>query len=150
MTDTRRINNCSGFTLIETLLVFVVAVSLISLSSLLVEKNISNFSTAQFFSSFEKQLLYTQQMAVVGAVDTEVYFSLEEQQFRFVTGSKEEALLLPEALAATGPAKIIFKKGTGNNGNLSKYSFKYSRKNQLIEFQFQMGSGKYVKKISEF
>ncbi|MEI5995048.1 competence type IV pilus minor pilin ComGD [Candidatus Enterococcus mansonii] len=110
--------------------------------------------TEQFLATFEKKLLFTQQMAIVNSNNTEIIFQEQEQKINFlILGFEEEvsenSLTIPDSLQGTGPNKIIFKKDTGNNGNLSKYSFLWSAKRQLIEFQFQLGSGRYVKKIKK-
>ncbi|WP_429950473.1 competence type IV pilus minor pilin ComGD [Enterococcus sp. AZ101] len=144
--------NMKGFTLIESLLVLSICITFILLPTLAIKKWKQVLSAEQFLSSFEKRLLFTQQMAIVNRLDTQIIFYEQNQSFNFLIprdGRKAEKTVLeiPTVLRATGPPKIIFKKGSGNNGNLSKFSFSWSEKEQLIEFQFQLGSGRYVKKI---
>lgn len=101
----------------------------------------------QFFGSFERHLLHTQQVAVTGEQDTMIY--LKKQQLHFVSTYAENILDIPLELEAVGPEKITFKQGSGNNGRLAKYSFVWKDRKKQIDYQFQMGSGRYVKKISE-
>ncbi|OJG71998.1 prepilin-type N-terminal cleavage/methylation domain-containing protein [Enterococcus quebecensis] len=139
-----------GFTLVETLIVLFICTIFILLPTLAIKKWKQALEVEQFLSFFEKQLLFTQQMAIVNTVDTQIVFFEENQQFSFLIPKNdqmvEEMLEVPSSLKAVGPNKIIFKKSSGNNGVLSKFSFSWIEKNQLIEFQFQLGSGRYVRK----
>lgn len=144
--------NMKGFTLIESLLVLSICTAFMLLPTLAIKKWKQVLEVERFLSSFEKRILLTQQMAIVNMLDTQMVFYEQDQQIQFIipeNRSKLEDMVLevPAVLRATGPRKIIFKKGSGNNGNLSKFSFSWIEKNQLIEFQFQLGSGRYVKKI---
>ncbi|MGC6768327.1 competence type IV pilus minor pilin ComGD [Enterococcus sp. LJL128] len=136
-----------GFTLIEALLVLLVAAFLISMPSLLLKQSQQNIIVGQFFMRFEKHLLYVQQMAIVSERDSGIYLNTKESRLIFSSANGEEILNIPEELVVQGPQKIVFKNGTGNNGSLSKYSFEWVSKKERIEFQFQMGNGRYVKKI---
>ncbi|MGX7149347.1 competence type IV pilus minor pilin ComGD [Enterococcus ureasiticus] len=139
-----------GFTLIESLVVLFICTIFMLLPTLTINKWKQVLEVDQFLSSFEKKLLFTQQMAVVNTVDTQVIFFEQSQQINFKNGQVvEEILEIPVSLQIAGPEKIIFKKGSGNIGKLSKFSFSWIEKNQLIEFQFQLGSGRYVKKIKQ-
>lgn len=139
-------NNMKGFTLIESLLVIFICTMFLLLPTLAVNKWRQVLEVNQFLSSFEKQLLYTQQMAVIHSIDTQILFLEERQELNFFT-TEETSLKVPQDLQATGPSKIVFKSSSGNNGKLSKYSFSWTEKKQIIEFQFQLGSGRYVKQI---
>ncbi|OJG27529.1 prepilin-type N-terminal cleavage/methylation domain-containing protein [Enterococcus caccae] len=124
------------------------------LPTLTIKKSQQVLEVKHFFSSFEKNILFTQQMAVVEMVDTQVLFFEQNQQIQFWLSKSESStgkhiLKVPESLKATGPDKIIFKNSSGNNGKLAKFSFLWTEKKQVIEFQFQLGSGRYVKKIKQ-
>ncbi|MDA9471511.1 hypothetical protein C240_1679 [Enterococcus sp. 5H] len=93
-------------------------------------------------------------MAIVNSVNTQILFSDQGNRITFISPKisanlEEYQLIIPSSLLADGPGKITFKKGSGNNGNLAKYSFVWEEKQQVIEFQFQLGSGRYVKKIKD-
>lgn len=148
MISIKRINRFAGFTLIETLLVLFVITLLIGLPSVLMERSQENILIGQFFGSFERHLLQTQQLAVTGSEDTMIHFA-EADCLVFSSAYGKEALTIPTALEAVGPEKIVFKQRTGNNGKLSKYSFIWKKQGRRIDYQFQMGSGRYVKKISK-
>ncbi|MEI5991517.1 hypothetical protein A5881_003054 [Enterococcus termitis] len=144
--------NMKGFTLIESLTVLFICTTFMLLPILAINKWKQVLDVEQFLSSFEKKLLFTQQMAIVNTSDTQIVFFEDSQQISFISSKREsvmgkESLQIPEDLHATGPSKIIFKRDSGNNGNLSKFSFLWTGKKKVIEFQFQMGSGRYVKKI---
>ncbi|WP_242590278.1 competence protein ComGD [Enterococcus sp. DIV0840] len=139
-----------GFTLIESLVVLFICTIFMLFPTLTINKWKQVLEVDQFLSSFEKKLLFTQQMAVVNTVDTQVIFFEQSQQINFKNGQAvEEILEIPVSLQLAGPEKLTFKKGSGNIGKLSKFSFSWIEKNQLIEFQFQLGSGRYVKKIKQ-
>lgn len=148
------LNNREGFTLIESLLVLFICTMFMLLPTLAIKKTQQVLAVEHFLSSFEKKILFTQQMAVVEMTDTQIVFFKQKQQIKFLLDKSNEPtndaiLNVPTALKADGPDKIIFKNGSGNNGKLAKFSFLWEEKNQMIEFQFQMGSGRYVKKIKQ-
>ncbi|WP_242586736.1 competence type IV pilus minor pilin ComGD [Candidatus Enterococcus ikei] len=143
-----------GFTLIESMIVLLICTMFLLLPTLAINKWKQVLEVEQFLSTFEKHLLYTQQMAIVNTVDTQIIFFEQSQQINFMIPNngqylEEEPLKIPASLKGFGPNKITFKKGSGNNGRLSKFSFSWLEKKQLIEFQFQLGSGRYVKKIEK-
>lgn len=142
--------NMKGFTLIESLIVLFTCTIFILLPTLSINKWKRVLEVNQFLSSFEKKILFTQQMAVVNTIDTQIIFLEQDQMINFKNGQIVEATLeIPLALTSVGTDKLTFKKGSGNIGKLSKISFFWTEKNQLIEFQFQLGSGRYVKKIKQ-
>lgn len=145
-------NNMKGFTLIESLIVLFVCSIFILLPTLAINKWREVLEVEQFLSSFEKKMLFTQQMAVLNTLDTRIVFLEHSQQIDFLVPKNEQIIKkiiveIPASLKAEGPKEIVFKNGSGNNGRLSKFSFYWTEKDQLIEFQFQLGSGRYVKKI---
>lgn len=141
--------NVKGFTLIESLVVLFICTVFMLLPTLSINKWKQALEVDQFLSSFEKKLLFTQQMAVVNTIDTQIIFLEQAKQIKFKDGQVvEKGLTIPVSLQTVGPDKLTFKKGSGNIDKLSKFSFSWTEKNQLIEFQFQLGSGRYVKKIN--
>ncbi|WP_271494386.1 competence type IV pilus minor pilin ComGD [Enterococcus sp. 5H] len=143
-----------GFTLIESLLVLFICSIFLLLPTLSIKQWQRTLEVEQFLSSFEKRILLTQQMAIVNSVNTQILFSDQGNRITFISPKisanlEEYQLIIPSSLLADGPGKITFKKGSGNNGNLAKYSFVWEEKQQVIEFQFQLGSGRYVKKIKD-
>lgn len=141
----------SGFTLLESLIVLLVCTVFTLLPILSLADYQQVIENEQFIESFEKNLLYTQQMAIVMNKDTQIIFNEQTQVFHYIIEESKEIILkeVPTQIKAKGPSKIVFKQGSGNNGNLSKYTFENQLKKQVIEFQFQLGSGRYVKKINK-
>lgn len=137
-----------GFTLLESLLVLLVSSFFLMLPTLAIREWQQIVKIEGFFHSLEKNILLTQQMAVVQTIDTVILFSEEKQTMEFRTqGGVGKKLTVPKAIQGRGTKKVLFKKTTGNNGILGKYEFDWPEKSQKIVFQFQMGSGKYVKKV---
>lgn len=142
----------AGFTLIEMLIVL----SLVTIFTIIPTMSISRWQKVlqgeQFIATFEKQLAFIQQNAIVQEKDMTVVFSEAKQQFILPEMERQQeyfwTLAIPEDLKVTGPSKIVFLRKSGNNGRLEKYTFIWQAQNKQIEFQFQLGSGKYVKKIT--
>lgn len=142
--------NGKGFTLIESLLVLFICSIFLMFPTLAIKKWQEVLIVEQFLTSVEKNILFTQQMSVVEQIDTKIFFSEEAQFIEFdIQGDRQEnrKLVLPRNLLGRGPKKNIFKSISGNNSRLEKYEFDWQDKKQRIVFQFQMGSGKYIKKI---
>lgn len=76
----------------------------------------------------------------------------EQQSFSFPDKLNQSArrtlLAVPEKMTVSGPSKLSFLHSSGNNGRLVKYIFTWTEKKQQLILQFQMGSGKYTKKIN--
>jgi competence protein ComGD len=141
----------AGFTLIEVLIVLGLITFFTFLPTILLTQWQRAVQTEQFLATFEKQLVWAQQNAVIWNQNMEVYFSEDQQSFTFTEVKNGEPVKqefrLPEGLTGQGPSQITFLKMTGNNRHLGKYIFYWEARNQRIEYQFQLGSGKYVKKI---
>lgn len=153
MINTKRLKNkiWQAFTLVEALIVLLVCSTFLFLPVLAVKQVKRSLEGEQFIAAFEKQLLFTQQLAIVDNHDTQVIFDETKQTVYFLASpSTEEVLTVPPDITMSGPQKITFKKGSGNNGTLSKYVFIWANRRLKIDCQFQLGSGRYVKKIKEY
>ena len=141
-----------AFTLFETLLVLLCCSVFLLLPVLSIQSWQRKIEVQQFLTSFEKNILFTQQIAIVNGIDTKLTLNEDKQEIIFYS-TKQIAdttkLMVPEALKVSGPKQISFKKTTGNSGNLSKFIFKWQAEKQAIEYQFQLGSGRFVKNIIE-
>lgn len=141
-----------AFTLIETLVVLLCCSLFLLLPVLSIQSWQKRIEVQQFLSSFEKNILFTQQMAIVNSMDTLLFLDEEKQEIFFYSTKQvadKTKLIIPGVLKVSGPKQIVFKKATGNNGNLSKFIFNWQSGKQRIEYQFQLGSGRFVKKIIE-
>ncbi|MGK0552408.1 competence type IV pilus minor pilin ComGD [Enterococcus faecalis] len=152
MISNQKRTRLQGFTLWEVLLVLSIVSGLVIFPNLLLRRWQQYVHVTQFLATFEKQLAYTQQSAITLEQNMEVLLSQEQQKFSFAdfgsSGKKFQEVVVPDDLQVQGPAKIIFLRKTGNNGYLGKYTFSYPKKQQKIIYQFQLGSGKYVKKVA--
>lgn len=145
-----KVPNLLAFTLFETLLVLICCALFLLLPVLSIQSWQQRIEVQQFLASFEKNILFTQQMAIVNGINTSLSFDEEKREISFYATKKivdGTNVTLPEALIVSGPKQITFKKLTGNNGNLSKFIFNWQSEKQTIEYQFQLGSGRFVKKI---
>lgn len=137
----------AGYTLLEFLLVLSIGIFFLLLPTLSLKNWQQTLTVEQFLSSFEKKLLLLQQLAIVERQETQFSLSSNQQELIFTSFACQESLTIPKALSFTGPKKIRFNKETGNNSQLARFVFRWHEKQQLIVFQFQLGSGRYVKKV---
>lgn len=141
----------AGFTLIEMLLTLFLVITFLMLPSIRLGKWLEQLRVNYFFDTFEKKLLYTQQMAIVLNQDTTVFLK-EDDTIQYTVSNRhndEQNLIIPKELTASATMKVVFKKQTGNNGYLAKFSFIWKEKKQQINYQFEMGSGRFTKKTVE-
>ncbi|MCV2499346.1 type II secretion system GspH family protein [Melissococcus plutonius] len=143
-----------GFTLLESLIVLFITSTLLAFPTLMIKEWQKNLAVHQFFNTFEKRLIFTQQMAILHDYPTYIYFDETKQLLKFESNNKpvdnhSYHLKLPTVLFGSGPAIIKFNSKTGNNGRLSKYVFRWLDKKQEISYQFQLGSGRIVKNRKE-
>ena len=142
----------SAFTLFETLLVLSCCLLFLLIPTISIQYWQRKIEANQFLASFEKNILFTQQIAILNGKNTQLSLDEQNQKILFYSIQQEEPskiLMVPKTLKVSGPKKIIFKQFTGNNGNLSKFVFYLQFEKKRIEYQFQLGSGRFVKKIIE-
>lgn len=154
-----KIQPLKGYTLIEALLVLLVMAAFTLLPVLGVKNWQEDLLTYRFFNRFEKLLLTTQQVAIVEGRQTSVtckVLSNQKIQVSFNYGRQmgsnpEEqlyVLLLPENITGLASMKqLTFHGGSGNPSHLLAYSFHWPKKQATISYQYQMGSGRFVKKM---
>lgn len=58
-----------------------------------------------------------------------------------------QVLPIPEALTIQRHAPITYVMKTGNESSLKAYEFYWTEKKQRIIYQFQLGGGRYIKRI---
>ncbi|MFV0560012.1 MAG: competence type IV pilus minor pilin ComGD [Enterococcus sp.] len=139
----------SAYTLVESLVVLSIVSFMIALPVLMTNKLKEQIIVNQFLSSFEKQVLATQQAAIVCQRSTSISTDSNKKTIIFSAPSKFGGrLIIPEFLAMQRCATISFTPYTGNNSTLKQYSFYWPSQKKTIAYQFQLGSGRYVKKIS--
>ncbi|KAF1299089.1 hypothetical protein BAU15_00130 [Enterococcus sp. JM4C] len=140
-----------GFTLIETLIALMVVTSFVFIPTLASAPLQKKIEVEQFFTTLEKRVLASQQAAITGMLPSEVQISAHSIYFRTMisTGIKWANLEIPKELIYTGTPKIVFAMNSGNNSSLKKMSFYWQAENKVISYQFQLGSGRYIKKIAE-
>lgn len=136
-----------AFTLLETLFVLIIYSLFFSIASLNFQNWQENLALEHFLSTVEKNLLFTQQMAITQQKDTEVRFSEDEQCFYFLPASNcQQILRLPQSIKFEGASRQVFIGKTGNS-SIHSYCFYLEEKGIKVVLQFQLGSGKYAKKI---
>lgn len=138
-----------GFTLVESLITLFVVTSFTLLPTLSTIRLQDKIEIEQFFASLEKRILASQQAAITGMLPSDMQITASSIYFRTLvsTGIDWSLLIIPKELVYTGTSKLVFSMNSGNNSSLSKMSFYWKEKKETISYQFQMGSGRYIKKI---
>ena len=141
----------SGYTLFESLLLILLLTTILSFPVLAFSAWKNELAVYQFFSQFEKRIYTTQKIAIVNQIQTGFYWNNDENQIIFRMSQPDEAswkvLDIPDEITLKRHASITFAAGTGNEGSLKAYQFYWEEKGQTITYQFQMGSGRYTKRI---
>ncbi|WP_429940550.1 MULTISPECIES: competence type IV pilus minor pilin ComGD [unclassified Enterococcus] len=143
--------NKRGYTLIESLLILTIAIFAASLSLSAIENVQQQMIVHQFFASFEKRIAAAQKTAIVNQQQTSFEAINEQTQIFFDVpvyfAHHWNSLQIPSDLVVQRAERIVFAANTGNESSLRAYQFYWPRKNQRITYQFQMGGGRYVKRV---
>lgn len=106
----------------------------------------------QFFTQFEHRIYVTQKIAIVNQQTTTIAYDPNLNQMIFnipKTMIDWTILKVPKEIEVKKKEKISFAAYTGNESSLKAYEFYWNEKKQTIIYQFQMGSGHYIKKIKQ-
>ncbi|OJG70001.1 prepilin-type N-terminal cleavage/methylation domain-containing protein [Enterococcus phoeniculicola] len=135
--------------MVESLITLFVVTSFTLLPTLSTIRLQDKIEIEQFFASLEKRILASQQAAITGMLPSEMQITDSSIYFRTLvsTGIDWSLLIIPKELVYTGTSKLVFSMNSGNNSSLSKMSFYWKEKKETISYQFQLGSGRYIKKI---
>lgn len=141
----------SAFTLIESLLVLLICCLFLLIPTLTISGWQRQVETEQFLNQFEKQVEAIQQTAIIRGKRTNIDYYANERQFVFsftegVQTHYDAKLTVPETLVSKGAIKVFFEANTGNNSELKQITFVWNERKLRIVYQFQLGSGKFVKK----
>ncbi|MHC5268886.1 competence type IV pilus minor pilin ComGD [Enterococcus sp. LJL98] len=139
----------TGFTLLETLIVFFVVSLFVGLPAHALPRLHAQLQVHQFLNQFEKYTLLTQQVAILsneftgisrlGEGDRQLLFSLEY--------GEKIVLSLPEALRVSAFATKHFTKSTGGVDRLEAIRFTWEEEKKAIVYTFLLGKGHYEKEI---
>lgn len=149
---TRVFETNRGYTLLESLLVLLVVSFLILLPVLkgqaLQEKN----EESLFFKSFERSLVRSQTAAIlhyqICRVQAQVGQEVIDLSLVDGRGIKiREILQVPKSVTILTNTTVTFKAGSGNIQKIVSFKFQRKWHNQLIHYQFYLGSGRFAKKI---
>ncbi|OTP10500.1 hypothetical protein A5844_002200 [Enterococcus sp. 10A9_DIV0425] len=141
----------SAYTLIETLIVLTLTLFFFLFPIIAFTSWKNDLSAYQFFIQFERRIYAVQKSAIVHQKNTSFSYVQEKNYLLFQAPSYSsmmwQVLPIPDGITVEQDGIITFKAETGNESSLKKYTFYWTRKKQRISYQFQMGSGRYLKKI---
>ncbi len=142
----------SSYTLLETLFVLIILSSLFLFPFVSLSSWYARLAVHRFFTQFEKRIYTTQKTAIVNQQHTRITYDKEEAQIIFDVLPHTvhwRTLEIPEELEIKQAPTLTFIAKTGNESSLSAYQFYWKKEEQIISYQFQMGSGHYLKKIEK-
>lgn len=143
--------NKRGYTLIESLLILTIVLVAAAFPILAIEEVQQQMIVHQFFASFEKRISAAQKAAIVNQQQTSFELTSDQRQLFFDVPAYFDHhwnyLQIPSELVVQRAERIVFAANTGNESSLRAYRFYWPRKNQVITYQFQMGGGRYIKRI---
>lgn len=130
--------NQSGFTLIETLLVFSIFLIIASFSAILLRPQYLSFEKERFYSQFKADLLYSQQYAIAQQKSLSVYIVPKENRY-YVKEKLTNKYIVEREISET----ITIEQGTLGT---SRISFDYDPSgimNRFGTFIFLVGGQRY-------
>lgn len=137
----------NGFLLLESLLVLVIAASLLLVPPLL-SKNVLAVHEASFFKQqLESSITATQNYAILTGKRTKVELFPQNRKMTFALLDEKQhsfnhTLVFPEKVSSNSlPKAFYFGGGNGNISGLDSISFTINGKQE--KFKFQLGSGRY-------
>ena len=139
-----------GHTLLETLFVLFITASLFIFPFVSISSWQTRLAVYQFFNQFERRIYATQKASIVHQENTTITYDKKQTQVVFKIPQKLRnwtTLKIPKEIEVKKAPTLIFSAKTGNESSLSVYQFYWKEKKQLVSYQFQMGSGHYVKKV---
>lgn len=149
---TRLFESDRGFTVFESLLVLLITSLLILLPVLKGQSLQENNEERLFFKSFERSLVRSQTAAILHfqVCRVQAQVGREVIEFSLVDGRGikiREVLQVPKTVTIITNTTVAFKAGSGNIQKIVSFKFQRTFHNQIIDYQFYLGSGRFVKKI---
>lgn len=139
-----------GHTLLETLLVLFIISSLFIFPFVSISSWQTRLAAYHFFDQFERRIYATQKAAIVNQENTTIAYDNKQAQIIFTVPQQMSSwtiLKIPKEIEVRRAPTLIFAAKTGNESSLNAYQFYWKEEKQLISYQFQMGSGHYLKKV---
>lgn len=140
-----------AYTLAETLIVLIVSLSFFIFPVLSFHSLEKEQSIHRFFDQLEKRIDLVQQSAIIHQQATRFYYDPKRHRLLFevppYSSMEWQVLPIPVALTIQRHAPITYAAKTGNESSLKAYEFYWPEKKQRIIYQFQLGGGRYIKRI---
>ncbi|MGX7174614.1 competence type IV pilus minor pilin ComGD [Enterococcus ratti] len=139
-----------GYTLLETLFVLTIVLGMFMFPIFSISSWQQRMVIDQFFNQLDQRIYATQKIAIVSQQLTSIFYDQKCNQIVFdvpKTNINWSILKIPFEIEVKKMEPISFSAKTGNESTLKAYQFYWKMKKQTIIYQFQMGSGHYIKKI---
>lgn len=140
----------SGFTILEMLVVLSISSLLILLPVLQVKGWQERLNVTYFFKEFERQIIGLQQTAIITGGASEITVMRGEQELIYLYQDSQgkqviDSLLFPEQISVEKDTRIKFIGKTGNISKLDRFVFTDHLSERQLTYQYQIGSGRFVK-----
>ncbi|MCI1902580.1 MAG: type II secretion system GspH family protein [Enterococcaceae bacterium] len=140
--------NKRGFTLLETLIVMMIASMMMLLALFGWGRLQDDLEEQRFLANFERNIQHIQQVAIIQEVVTFFRFSKQDGEITFYSRkngylTKIHEMKIPSAIEAAGSAETQFLRGSGNISKLTSYTFQLKNQQKKVTYQFQVGSGRF-------
>ncbi|MBO0462402.1 MULTISPECIES: competence type IV pilus minor pilin ComGD [unclassified Enterococcus] len=144
-------HSAEAYTLVETITVLVLSLSFFVFPVLSFRSLEHEQSTQRFFDQLEKRIDLAQQSAIIHQQATRFYYDPIRHSLLFdvpaYSSMEWQVVPIPETLTVERHAMITYAANTGNESSLKAYEFYWVEKQQRIIYQFQLGGGRYIKKV---
>ncbi|MGV3085004.1 competence type IV pilus minor pilin ComGD [Enterococcus dispar] len=137
-----------AFTIAESLVTLVVITIFLLIPTLTLQPFIAQMKVELFLAQFEQNFLLLQQTAITQQTTTTLKLNRPEHVLQFEISEQKNYpdLPIPIAVSCTMPQTIVINKSSGNYSGMESVTFKWEKKK--ITYQFQLGSGRFVKTIT--
>lgn len=138
----------AGFTIAESLITLFVISIFLFIPTLTLQPLIAKTKVELFLAQFEQNFLLLQQTAITQQIETTLRFDQEKRvlQYEILEQESYPDLPLPEALSCKMTQTIVIKADSGNYSGMESVIFQWEK--TKITYQFQLGSGRFVKTIT--
>ncbi|MDQ0183751.1 competence type IV pilus minor pilin ComGD [Cytobacillus kochii] len=140
----RRINLQSGFTLIESLIVWSVFSVILFITAISMQHQFEEYDNQAFFAKLEGDLLYAQQYAIVNQTTVSVYFLPDEHEYIFSNGRNIffRQKYSEDYFITSGTMPLHFK--FLNTGKINRFGYLQIKSSlKQYKFVFQIGRGRF-------
>lgn len=139
-----------GFTLLESLLVLMCVIVSLIVPILGIKSWKEQTEISLFLNQLERRIQQTHQSAIIEGNDSSIDQLIQPQRFVFTYyhhgGHRQEIMEVKAPLKLRSSEKIEFLNKSGNIKEIRVIKLEDHLNKKVIEYQFQLGSGKVIRR----